>query len=536
MLQVLPMAQMSSVLPTSPIIAQSFGVTDKGLLPWTLAAYGLTFGTFIVISGRLGDIFGHKHMVIIGFGWMSLWSIVAGLSVYSNYVLFLFARAFQGMGSALMQPNGLALLGRAYAPGSKKKNMIFALFGAMAPVGAYLGVTFGALFAQLVWWPWIFFAASVVCIILAFLASVILPSPPSTSTRTSLTKKLQDMDWLGAFSGIAALVCINIAWNCAPAQGWKTQYIFMLFILGLVLAAGFVLIETKVAQRPLVPFKNLRGDVGFVLSAVGFGWASFGIWLYYIWQFFLSIKRYTPLEAAVHFLPILPMGLIATGLTGLLMHSIRPAWILIVSMAAFTLGLILMTTVPATQTYWALTFISLSTIPFGMDMSFPAATVIMSNALPKDKQGMAGSLVSTVVNYSISLGLGFAATVEVNMNDGGRTAEGVLAGFQGAFGLGVGLGAIGLLVAIAFLLNELWQARRHLRAENHRQRTPKLNQFEQSPDEKETPSLRTWSSQTTLAQRDSRSISILPHYYGQPPLPSPRSSVWQMFEQEKEMV
>jgi MFS family permease len=121
MLQVVPMAQMSSVLPTSQIIAQSFNITDKGLLPWTLAAFGLTFGTFILVSGRLGDIFGHKNMVIIGFGWMALWSMVSGLSVHSNYVLFLFARAFQGIGSALMKPNGLALLGKTYTPGSKKK-------------------------------------------------------------------------------------------------------------------------------------------------------------------------------------------------------------------------------------------------------------------------------------------------------------------------------------------------------------------------------------------------------------------------------
>jgi MFS family permease len=117
MLQVLQMAQMSSVLPTSEIIAGSFSITDKGLLAWTLAAYGLTFGTFILVSGRLGDLFGHKYMVVIGFGWMGLWSIVAGLSLYSNYVLFLFARAFRGMGSALMQPNGLALLETTFATG-----------------------------------------------------------------------------------------------------------------------------------------------------------------------------------------------------------------------------------------------------------------------------------------------------------------------------------------------------------------------------------------------------------------------------------
>jgi MFS family permease len=190
MLQVIPIAEMSSVLPTLRIIAQSFSITDKGLLPWMLAGYSLTFGGFILVSARLGDIFGHKNMVCIGFGWMALWSMVAGLSVYSDYVLFLFARTFQGMGAALVQPNGLVLLGRAYTSGSKKKNMGFALFGAMAPTGACLGATFGAIFAQLSWWPVTFFSASVVCIVLAALASVILPTPPSSSTQILVKEKL----------------------------------------------------------------------------------------------------------------------------------------------------------------------------------------------------------------------------------------------------------------------------------------------------------------------------------------------------------
>lgn len=112
--------------------------------------------------------------------------MVAGLSVYSNYILFLLARAFQGIGSALMQPNGLALLGRTYTPSSKKKNMGFALFGAMAPTGAYLGVVFGAIFAQLVWWPLMFFVNTIVCVMLAVLASLILSSPPSPSTGISV--------------------------------------------------------------------------------------------------------------------------------------------------------------------------------------------------------------------------------------------------------------------------------------------------------------------------------------------------------------
>ena len=118
------------------VIGNSFGLHDPAQLPWLIAGYSLTIGSFILISGRLGDMFGYKRMLVIGFGWFSLWSMIAGLAVYSNHVLFVFARVFQGIGPAITLPNGLALLGATYAPG-RRKDMVFALFGAAAP-GKYL--------------------------------------------------------------------------------------------------------------------------------------------------------------------------------------------------------------------------------------------------------------------------------------------------------------------------------------------------------------------------------------------------------------
>lgn len=117
------------------IIGNSFGLSNPGELSWLIAGYSLTVGTFILVAGRLGDLFGYKRMLIIGFSWFSLWSMVAGLAVYSNHVLFVFARVFQGIGPAMCLPNGLAILGATYAPGPRK-DMVFALFGACAPGGS----------------------------------------------------------------------------------------------------------------------------------------------------------------------------------------------------------------------------------------------------------------------------------------------------------------------------------------------------------------------------------------------------------------
>lgn len=95
-----------------------------------------------------------------------------------------------------------------------------------------------------------------------------------------------------------------------------------------------------------------------------------------------------------------------------------------------------------------------------MDMSFPAATLILSNAVKREHQGIAASLVNTVVNYSISLGLGFAGTVEVNVNRGGGSKADLLRGYRGAWYVGCGLAVMGLGISVVFLLRDVLGDRR----------------------------------------------------------------------------
>ncbi|KIX94391.1 uncharacterized protein Z520_09777 [Fonsecaea multimorphosa CBS 102226] len=454
-LQLIPQSTLTTVFPVSRDLAQSFSITNASVLPWLVAAYALSFGTFILIGGRLGDIFGHKTMVVIGYSFLSLWSVVAGLSHYVGYELFFVARGFQGIGASMMVPNGLALLGRTYPPGSKKKILSFTLFGLCAPVGAYLGMIFGALFTRFATWWWSFYTLAVVSSFLAAAAWVILVSPPpSPKQMLPVKEKLRDMDWLGAVTGVGGLVCVQVSLVSAPASGWSTQYIFMLLIIGLLLIAFFVITELKIAVQPLVPFKMLKADVGFVLGAVACGWATFGIWTWFLWRFLLGIKHDAPLEAALQVLPIVPVALIASVLTAWMMRACRPSWTLFWALVAFTFGPLLLAVDSNIDksTYWSWTFASLVVMPFGMDMSFPAATLVMSNFFPPQQQGVAGSLISTVVNYSISLGLGLASTVEVHVNNQGRDP---LDGIRGGWFMGVGLGGLGIVICVAFVVKSI---------------------------------------------------------------------------------
>ncbi|KAJ5754928.1 Drug resistance protein [Penicillium manginii] len=425
MAQFMTQTNVGVCLPSLDILGESFGIDDPGILSWILAGYSLTVGTFIIIFGRCGDLFGYRRMFLIGFIWLAVWSLVAGVSVYSNYILFIIARVLQGIGSAMLLPNGLAILGATYPPG-KKKAMIFALFGAVAPNSALLGAIFGAVFSQLAWWPWTFWTQAIVSVFCAILGFIVVPSIHHEGQEkiSSFSHLLKALDAMGAACGISGLVLVNISWNQAPVAGWSTPYVYVLLILGILLLAAFFVVEFRFAEHPLIPFQAFSRDVSFVLGCVACGWGAFGTWIWYFWRFEMEFRKTSPLLASAQFIPVSPMGIAACFVTGFLIARLRPGWIMIMSMTAFTLGNILTAIAPVDQTYWALTFVCLLVIPWGMDMSFPAATLMLSNSVERKHQGIAASLVTTVVNYSISLSLGFAGTVETHVNNGGTTPRG----------------------------------------------------------------------------------------------------------------
>jgi MFS family permease len=412
-------------------------------------------GTFILPAGRFGDVYGHKKLFVIGWLCFSLFSLLAGFSVYvapgtQGSKFFNVMRALQGIGPAILLPNAIAILGRTYKPG-KRKNMVFSLFGATAPGGATVGAAFSALLAELAWWPWAFWIMAITAFLMAILSILVVPHIAAddvalTESHTTWKQLWARLDIVGTFTGVTGLILINIAWNQAPIVGWPTPYVYILLLLGFLFVLAFFYIEYN-APHPLIPIRAIGKEVGFVLGCVALGWSSFGIWLFYLWQIILVLRHKSPLLASAQFSPPAVSGFCAAVTTGLLLHKLGPGVIMLMAMIAFCTGNILLATMPVDQTFWAQTFVSLVVMPWGMDMSFPSATIILSNSMPRHHQGMAASLVTTVVNYSISLGLGFAGTVESRiLADGGSTLQ----GYRSAWYMGIGLAGLGIVVALAF--------------------------------------------------------------------------------------
>ena len=447
--QFLSLAGLTQTFAPLMILSDVFNVQNRGVMAWPTAAYSLTLGSCILPAGRLGDMLGHRRMFFSGWIWFAFTSLLCGFSLLGGSSMLITCRGLQGIGPALLIPNGLALFGRTF-PVGMKRNIAISLFGGTGPCGVVTGAVMSSLLSELAWWPWSFWCMGIACF---FVAGLTLAAVPEDSTKSYASAGgWKAFDIQGAITGVGGLVLVNFALNQAPIDGWTSVYISVLLGTGLVLLGCFVYIELRVAETPLIPIKGLHIDAALTLACIAAGWGSHGIWSYYMFLLIEQFRGHSALEACSMFWPVAPIGLAAALSVGFLLKRIHVAYLMSISMLCFLLGCLFLATAPGHQGYFPNTFLSVVVAPFGMNWSFPTGVILMSNALPREHQGIAASLVSTMVNYSISTGLGFAGSIDRYIGH----EYGLLAGYRGAWYFGIGLSTLGFFISLFFI----WQSRK----------------------------------------------------------------------------
>ncbi|KAF1958013.1 MFS general substrate transporter [Byssothecium circinans] len=466
--QLLSLSALNQTVAPVLVLAEYFHVEDYGNLSWFSASFSMSVGTFILPAGRLGDMYGHKKIYLAGWLWFCVWSLITGFSYASDHVLFSIFRAFQGIGPALLVPNAVALIGRTL-PVGQKRMIGFACFGACGPLGATVGALFSALLAEHAWWPWSFWILSIVCLIVMGLAYLILPSDDLDSTIAE-GRQRPKFDYWGTLTGVLGLVLVNFALNQAPLVTWSNPYIGTLLAVGCLFLIAFILVELYATDFPLIPIRGLRMDAVFALTCIVAGWASHGIWAYYLYLGLEHLRGHTALLTSAETSPVAITGVLFAFSTVWLIQRFGVSYVMFIAMTCFMTGSLLLVTMPIDQTYWAQTFVSVLIMPGAMNLSYPAASILMSSALPKEQQGIAASLVSTLVNYSISCGLGFAGTIDRYTTEHEARKRGIigrpapisdrsdeaaeirLVGFKAVLWFSVALGAVGMAIAGLFII------------------------------------------------------------------------------------
>ena len=424
-------------------IGQSLNAPSNGQKTWFLSAYALCGGVSVLVTGRLGDHFGHKYVFIFGWIWMSIWSLVSGFA--HNLVLFDFARAMTGVGNGALVPNSFALLARAFPPFLAKKNIAFAFLGFCAPSGYIFGGLIGAAFAEKVTWRWGYWFWALGSLLVGIATFVVVPDRVGSPVPGL---SLRQFDYIGSVLGVAGLVLFGFAWSQASVVGWQESYTYALLTMGIVLIVAFAVSQSHVSA-PVLP-NSLWTRKGFtpVVTAMSLGWMSFGIFLYYTTIIILSVHDKSPLTAVAQMVPLVIGGLFATASVGIFIPKVPAQYIFGVSMFSFFIGNLLMSFANYSEVYWAFIFPACLLVVGGPDLSFASSGIIVSNAVLLEEQGVAGSFIATVVQYSIAIGLGIAATVESHVNKGGKD---IMLGYRGAYWLGIGFAALAFFVVVLFV-------------------------------------------------------------------------------------
>ncbi|KAF2746186.1 MFS general substrate transporter [Sporormia fimetaria CBS 119925] len=403
---------------------------------WPASVYSLVTGAFLLPFGRLADMYGGYLVFNIGLIWLLVWSIIAGFS--QNYLMLIFCRALQGLGPAAFLPSGIMLLGSLYRPGPRK-NLVFSLYGALAPLGFYAGIFFAGIAAQFLYWGWFFFIGS---IFLAIVGVVSYLSVPSDSEAKQKQAGSILMDWLGTALVVPALILVVFAitdGSHAP-NGWATPYIPVTFVIGWILIAAFIYVEGWVATQPLLPgdmfhVKGLKAMVG----ALFFQYGTFGIFLFYGSFYIQNILGASAILTSAWFTPMCVGGLILASAGGLILHILPGRILLIVSGTCFIFSTLLFAIIPQNPNYWAYVFPAMLCATLGIDITYNVTNIFITTSMPRARQGLAGALINSLLYLGISFFLGFADLAVAETKHRGERFSYKVALFLGTAAAGFGL-------------------------------------------------------------------------------------------------
>jgi EmrB/QacA subfamily drug resistance transporter len=425
-----------------PSIRDDLGFTEESLA-WVVNAYLLTFGGFLLLGGRLGDLFGHRRLFLSGIALFTLASLACGLSTSQGFLIG--ARAVQGLGGAVVSAVALSLLMLLFQdPMERTKAMGF--FGFVMAGGGSIGVLLGGVLTDALSWHWIFLVNIPVGILVFSLCLPLLPGDrPASEGRGRV-------DGWGAVTVTAALITAVYAIVNGNDKGWLSVQTLGLLAVAVVVFAAFIVIELRVAS-PLVPLSIFRKRNVSVANGVGVLWAAgmFG-WFFFAAQYLGLVLGYDPLQVGLAFLPAnIIMGAFSLGLSARLVMRYGTRIPIAVGMGLVTFGLLLFARAPVDANFWVDVLPAMILLGVGVGMAMnPVLMAAMSDVGPEES-GLASGIVNTGFMMGGALGLAVLASLAAWKTGGETAATSLNAGYQLAFVVGGVFSALAAGLAVTLL-------------------------------------------------------------------------------------
>ncbi|HEX3225186.1 MAG TPA: DHA2 family efflux MFS transporter permease subunit [Gaiellaceae bacterium] len=433
-----------------PSIRTDLGFSETSLA-WVVNAYLLTFGGFLLLGGRLGDLFGNRRLFLGGISLFTLASLACGLSTSQG--LLIGARAVQGLGGAVVSAVGLSLTMTLFTEQSERAKAM-GIFGFVAAGGGSIGVLLGGVLTDALDWHWIFLVNIPIGIAVVLLSLRLLPSG-SAAAGTRL-------DVAGAVTITSALMLAVYAIVNGNQNGWTSGQTLGMLGGALVILAAFIVIESRV-DSPLMPLRLFRRPNIRIANITGVLWAAAMFAWFFLSALYLQlVLGYSPLQVGLAFLPAnLIMGAFSIGLSAKLVMRFGIRRPLFTGLLLAATGLALFVRAPVHGNFAVDVLPSMILLGFGAGIAFnPMLLAAMSDVAPEEA-GLASGLVNTAFMMGGALGLAVLASLAASRtNSLTSSGHGHLNALVGGYHLAFLVGAA-FAVAAAVLGGALLHEARH---------------------------------------------------------------------------
>ncbi|HEX6510014.1 MAG TPA: MFS transporter [Chloroflexota bacterium] len=445
---VLDASIMNVALPT---IQRALHFSSQADLQWVINIYVLTFGGFLLLGGRAGDLFGRRRLFMAGLVLFSVASLAGGLAQSSGWLIA--ARGVQGLGGAIISPIALTIVTDTIAEGAER-NRAIGIFGSLAGAGGAAGVLLGGILTSDFGWQWVLFVNVPVGIIAATLSLFIVP-------ETYAPSRARYFDLPGAVSLTAGLILLVYGLVKAPENGWASVQTIGFIGAAAILIAAFIVIELR-SPDPLVRLSIFRMRSLSVANMAGFltGAGMFAMF-FFISLYLQLVLHYSAIKTGFAYLPLALMIIVAAGVAGALVTRFGFKPILVGGLGLAAIGLGLLTQIRVHGLYQLDVLPASLVIAAGLGFTFVPLTIAAVQGVKPEETGLASGVINTSLQIGGALGLAVLSTISTSrFNDLIKTVRGpdayssaLVGGFHYAFLAGGIFLAVGAILVFLLLPN-----------------------------------------------------------------------------------
>ncbi len=414
-----------------PSIRLDLGFNETSLV-WVVNAYLLTFAGFLLLGGRLGDLYGHRRLFLGGLAVFTVASLVCGIA-HTQWLL-LAARAVQGLGGAVVSAVALSLLLTLF-PEEHDRTRAMGFFGFIVAGGGAIGVFLGGLLTGSFDWHWVFLINIPIGVAVFVLCLFLLPHSKNESA-------LPHLDILGAVTITLSLMLAMYALIGGNQAGWLSAQTLGLAAAAAAVFAAFLYIESR-AKAPLVPLNVFAIPNVGVVSVIGILWsAAMFAWFFLSALYLQLVLHYPPFQIGLAFLPAnLIMAIFSVWLSAKVIGRFGIKIPLVAGMLLIALGLMLFALAPLSGELWVHVIPAMVLLGIGCGMAFNPVLLAGTASVPAEESGLASGVLNTAFMMGGSIGLAALASLAAWRSaalaaEGAGTLPALLGGYHAAFWAG----------------------------------------------------------------------------------------------------